>query len=214
MTAQEKLLMERLKEPFPAEVIDWRPGSVHGDKALALAFVDARAVQDRLDDVFGLSGWQTKLVPLDDGCFVCELSVLVGDTWITRSDTGEPNDHGGSAENRRKGAASDALKRAAVRFGIGRYLYELERIYHPFDTEKRRLKKPYPALPVWALPKVLPPEELYRRAMQILVPEAKKGWDALQKAYEDVLSKDMRRAVREEMAALKKEAEEVDNSSK
>lgn len=202
MTGQEKLIMERLKEPFSPESIQWRPGATNGNRALALAYVDARAVQDRLDDVLGIGGWQSRLIPLEDGCLICELTLLISEEWITRSDVGEPNDHGGSAENKRKGAASDALKRAAVRFGIGRYLYELDKIWHDLDPKGRQLAKPYPKLPIWALPPVIPPEELHKRALLILEPEAKRGVSALARAWE-VLSPAMRQACKGDLARLK-----------
>ena len=48
-------ILQRLAEPFPANVIKWRAGSTTGDKsrAMALAYIDARDVMDRLDATVG-----------------------------------------------------------------------------------------------------------------------------------------------------------------
>src|SRR5262249_50811477 len=48
-------------------------------------------------------------------------------------------------------AFSDALKRAAVKFGIGRYLYRLPSQWVDYDAHKRQFVKP-PTLPAFALP--------------------------------------------------------------
>ena len=51
-----------------------------------------------------------------------------------------------------KAAASDALKRCAVQFGIGRYLYDLPQPWVDWDDTKRLPVNGYPALPSYALP--------------------------------------------------------------
>ena len=52
-------IMTALAAPFPADAISWRVGSTTGDKSkgMALAYIDARDVQARLDDVMG-ADWQ------------------------------------------------------------------------------------------------------------------------------------------------------------
>lgn len=120
-TAQE--LFDELCRPFAAEEIDWRIGSTNADKTqgMALAYMDARAVMDRLDAVCGPDGWQCNYV-VTGPVAVCNLGVRVpaGD-WIWKSDGAGATDVEGE-----KGMLSDALKRAAVRWGVGRYLYELK----------------------------------------------------------------------------------------
>lgn len=56
MTTDAKQLSFALTEPFPAEAIHWKPLSVNGNRALAAAYLDARAVMQRLDSVFGVGG--------------------------------------------------------------------------------------------------------------------------------------------------------------
>ena len=101
-----------LKRPF--KNVKWRKGYKNGKD---LVYIDARDVMDRLDTVFGVDGWQTKYEYLG-GRMICNLSVRLNDTWITKSDgAGDSNIEG------EKGGISDSLKRAAVLLGIGRYLY-------------------------------------------------------------------------------------------
>lgn len=110
-----------LAAPFPPDRISWRVGSTTGDKkkGMALAFIDARDVMQRLDEVCGLAGWQCRY-PHAGTKTVCEIGVKVGDEWIWRADGA-----GDSDVEKEKGALSDAFKRSAVRFGIGRYLYDV-----------------------------------------------------------------------------------------
>ena len=88
-----------------------------------LSYITARQVMDRLDEVFGVFGWQVKFEALDPRNVKCSLSVNVDGEWITKEDFGF-SDNESSTDSGIKGAASDALKRAAVHFGIGRFLYD------------------------------------------------------------------------------------------
>lgn len=114
---------EALRAPFPADRISWRIGSTNKDKTkgMALAYIDARDVQDRLDTVCGPQNWQCRYSHATDKKTVCEIGLLVSTEWIWKADGAGDTDV--EAE---KGALSDAFKRAAVRWGIGRYLYDLD----------------------------------------------------------------------------------------
>lgn len=138
-------LLEQLKRPFPVKSISWRVGATSKDKSkgIALAYIDARDVMARLDDVFGMN-WQCKYSHADNKT-ICEISVLIQGEWITRA-----NGAGDSDIEAEKGAISDAFKRAAVMFGIGRYLYQLPNVWVALDEYKHI--KEVPALPVWATP--------------------------------------------------------------
>jgi len=149
-------LTDLLAAPFTEDEVKFKPAVVSGNRALALPYVDARAIQDRLDEVLGVAGWQDEYECLPDGAVVCRLRLRLGDEWITKMDVGgmsEQPDEG----DRRKAAFSDALKRAAVKFGVGRYLYRLEAQWVDYDTQKKKFAKP-PRLPspVQAEPKKLP----------------------------------------------------------
>ena len=143
----QKALLKQLKDPFNPSFIKWRVGQTTTDKkkASALAYLDAREVYKRLDDVCGCGGWQSKLIEIKDG-FTCELSILIDGQWITKSDSADFTDIESI-----KGGASSALKRAAAVWGIGRYLYYLPRVWVDYDADKKQLKE-VPELPDWAMP--------------------------------------------------------------
>ena len=120
------------KDPFPIEDVEYRIGATtqQGDKSMLLFYVDARAVMDRLDECS--DGWRDEYVLHPDGKHVeCRLTVTVDGVETTHADVGEPSEGLGDPL---KGAYSDALKRAAVKFGIGRYLYSLGETWVPVET--------------------------------------------------------------------------------
>ena len=98
----------------------------------------SRVIQDRLDDVLGVMGWQDSYECLPDGSVVCRLRIRLGTEWITKEDVGGQSEQPDEGD-RRKAAFSDALKRAAVKFGIGRYLYRLKPQWVDYDPQKRQL---------------------------------------------------------------------------
>lgn len=114
-------MFDRLAAPFDVERVSWRVGSTTQDKTkgMALAFIDARDVMERLDLVCGPHGWQNRYSHAN-GKTVCDLALKVDGEWIWKADGAGDTDY--EAE---KGALSDAFKRAAVRWGVGRYLYDL-----------------------------------------------------------------------------------------
>lgn len=143
-------LRHRLQAPFSAHLVHWKPGALsrNKDRALLMAFIDARAVQDRLDAVcpddwhFDAQEVPSAKVPTVRGT----LTVL----GVSRTDFGEGDPTTGAGDSY-KAACSDALKRCAVHFGIGRYLYDLPRTWVEWD-EQKRAPKFTPQLPVWARP--------------------------------------------------------------
>lgn len=122
-----------LKAPFSVDSLSWRIGNKSNwdrqnnkpkdpnkpVKAQMLVYIDSRDVQDRLDDVCRLCNctWENDFKEVC-GRLVCQLSIGYPNEKITRSDGAGDTDF--EAE---KGGLSDALKRAAVLFGVGRYLY-------------------------------------------------------------------------------------------
>lgn len=148
--SETKETMARLAAPFAPDEIEWKPMVVSGNRALAAAYIDARAVQDRLDQVVGPENWQDDYKPLEDGSVVCRLRVRINDQWIAKTDVGSQSDQK-DAGDRRKAAFSDALKRAAVKFGIGRYLYRLPSQWVDYDAHKKQFTR-VPQLPAWATP--------------------------------------------------------------
>ena len=154
-----------LKKPFPSKDIEWRlqqcgektDGNIWGK---CLAYITSRAVQERLDEVCGTDGWRSE-IRKDGNAYLCTLSIRVKHEdgsveWISRTDGADATDIESV-----KGGISGAIKRAAVQFGIGRYLYDLEegwvtvcengRYFGKTKTNKQFRWNP-PELPVWALP--------------------------------------------------------------
>jgi hypothetical protein len=148
--ADVKTLTQQLSAPFEAHEVRFKPQKVTGNRALALAYVDARVIQDRLDDVLGVEGWQDEYECLPDGSVVCRLRLRLGGEWVTKMDVGSPSEQP-DEHDRLKAAFSDALKRAAVKFGLGRYLYRLPAQWADYDAQKRQFVRT-PALPASALP--------------------------------------------------------------
>lgn len=127
------MMFEELSAPFAPEAIHWRAQNLtkDGDKALALAYLDARDVMDRLDAVCGPAGWQDSYTETPRGRVVCTLSLLSDGQWIAKSDGA-----GDTAVEGEKGGISDAFKRSAVKWGIGRYLYDLKDTWAPCESYK------------------------------------------------------------------------------
>lgn len=143
-------LTQALAAPFDVRAVRFKPAVVSGNRAMALAYVDARVIQDRLDDVLGVTGWQDEYECLPDGSVVCRLHLRLGNEWITKMDVGGQSEQPDEGD-RRKAAFSDALKRAAVKFGIGRYLYRLPAQWVDYDPRKKQFART-PTLPPEALP--------------------------------------------------------------
>ncbi|QIG75033.1 recombination-related protein [Rhizobium phage RHph_I3_18] len=129
--------LKMLFAEFPRDAISWRAQSVtkDGTKALALAYIDARDVMDRLDDVCGSENWQDRY-EFHGSRTICYLSIRVDGEWITKADGA-----GDSDVEAEKGAISDALKRAAVKWGVGRYLYHIVSPWVPCETSEWNGKK-------------------------------------------------------------------------
>lgn len=118
---------------FPKDAISWRAQSLtrDGDKAMALAYIDARDVMDRLDSVLGAENWSDRY-DFSGPRTICYLSIKIDGEWVTKADGA-----GDTAVEAEKGAISDAFKRAAVKWGVGRYLYGLDAPWVPCETYER-----------------------------------------------------------------------------
>ena len=163
-----KLLTTQFKE----DEIEWRIGQCGKQKdgsvwATCLAYVQARAIMNRLDEVCGPENWKASYsFPTTVGV-ICALSIQIDGQWVTKEDGAEQTEIESF-----KGGLSSALKRAGSAWGIGRYLYRLESGFAEItqDRKARYGKLPEklggdifywiePRLPDWALPEgtVKPP---------------------------------------------------------
>jgi hypothetical protein len=164
---------ERLAEPFDEEDIEWRVGRAgkKGNKiwAKVLAYITARAIMDRLDEVFGVAGWKEEFREGPDGGVICRIYFKDDNgEWIWREDGADNTDIESV-----KGGLSSARKRAGAALGIGRYLYQLEEGFAEIDDngpfmgvtkEKQYFRYFPPALPKWALPASSTPKKKKRAA--------------------------------------------------
>lgn len=161
--------LRKLKDPFREEDIEWRIGKCGVGRrsgeiyALVLAYVTNRAIMDRLDEVVGPGLWENKFKAAPGGGVLCCISILTENGWIHKWD---------GAENTNieavKGGLSGSMKRAAVQWGIGRYLYKLTDNFAIVSNDGRyrqpeknsglnqypAFKWDPPSLPEWALPRI------------------------------------------------------------
>lgn len=126
-------IMNKLAEPFREEDIEWRVQRYISkqNKVAVCPYINARAVMNRLDAVLGIGNWKDEYVDWKDNGVKCILSVRIGEEWISKEDVGEETNR-----HPLKGGFSDALKRAAVKWGIGRYIYEIEEVLVPLTKDK------------------------------------------------------------------------------
>jgi hypothetical protein len=134
---EAKRLMEALAKPFSGAEVKFKPGAVSGNKALAMPYVDARVIQDRLDEVLGVDGWMDDYECRESGSVICRLRCKLASEWITKVDVGSPSEQPDDGD-KLKAAFSDALKRAAVKFGVGRYLYREKAQWCDYEPQKRK----------------------------------------------------------------------------
>lgn len=117
-----------LDRPFTEQDLEWRIGITGLKKngepwAQILCYVNARAIMNRFDKACGKGGWMDEYSILPDGV-KCKLSIKIGDEWVSKED-GSPQ----TKIEKFKGGISKALVRTAVKWGPGRYLYDLPVTY-------------------------------------------------------------------------------------
>jgi hypothetical protein len=122
-------IKENLTKTFDESEIKFKPTAIKDGNALALAYVDARTILDRLDEAVGIENWNDDYEVVSPNKVICKLTIF----GITKSDAGESHD---TDKEPLKSAVSDALKRAAVKFGIARYLYRLPKTWCKYDNSK------------------------------------------------------------------------------
>ncbi len=150
-------VLAELVQPFDPEAVEFKAGATTQDKAraLALAYVDSRVYQARLDAV--APDWRneyTREYAGDRVIVTCALTVA----GVTRQAIGESLQasarHDGSTvieENAATSAEAQAFKRACSAFGLGRYLYSVPQVWAEYDAQRRQ----FPPAAVQALREML-----------------------------------------------------------
>ncbi|MCP4984911.1 MAG: hypothetical protein GY928_02245 [Colwellia sp.] len=128
-----KEIQINLKKDIPYK---WRVQSFNKNKpqATCVAYIDSRDVQDVLDSH---CLWSDRYYEENDMLF-CEITIYADGREYKRSDTGSE-----SIADAKKGHSSDAFKRAAVKFGVGRFLYKLPIKYLTANEKKTNNNYPF-----------------------------------------------------------------------
>lgn len=120
-----------LAMPFAAEDLEWRLQTAFENsmQGIAVPYVTNRAIQNRLDEVVGPQNWYNEYKPWHGTgkreAQICGISIYFeGRGFITKWDGAEDSDI-----EPVKGGLSDSMKRAAVQWGIGRVLYNMDTVY-------------------------------------------------------------------------------------
>ena len=122
-------VVNELSKPLPFK---WKLQSYtkKKDKALCVAYIDSRTVTKRLNEV-AVYGWHREHFSIGVDTY-CRLGLVMPDNTIQwRSDVGESD----NATEKAKTSSSDSYKRAAINFGLGLFLYDMDIITLPVVQE-------------------------------------------------------------------------------
>lgn len=136
-------ILGRLRAPFPESQISWKVGrKAEGNLGQALPYIDNRLVQNLLDEALGAQNWSNTYQEVVAGnrliAVRCKISLKLDGEWVSKED-GAPLGDGDLAV---KGVYSDAMKRAVVQWGIGRYLYAFNPPWIQLDDAGRLSRIP------------------------------------------------------------------------
>jgi len=117
-------ITKKLRKPLSIDQVEFRVQSVSTKGYVTLlAYKNSRTDMDRLDEVFGVFGWQRKHTRDNHNCIIS-----IWDDgkkqWVEKEDTGTE-----SFSDKEKGLASDSFKRACFNLGIGRELYNYPKMF-------------------------------------------------------------------------------------
>jgi hypothetical protein len=128
--------LSKLKTHLPYK---WRVQSFSKNKASAacVAYVDSRDVQNLLDEVVWPENWQDKYYQVKD-TMLCSIGIKIEEEWVWKTDGGTETDIEGA-----KWELSDSFKRSAVKWGIGRFLYDMDIKYVDANEPKTQGNYPY-----------------------------------------------------------------------
>lgn len=125
--AEQDSRYQQLIDPFEEQDVEWRvqQSGVSGNGkpwVMVIPYITNRAIQQRLDDVFGFDGWHNEYRETADGKgYLCGITFISeSGEWITKWDGSEYTNI-----EPLKGALSGSMKRTGAQVGIGRYLYNL-----------------------------------------------------------------------------------------
>ena len=167
-------IRRQVLDPFDPTEIKWRVTATSTQngrngpvkRGQLVAYADQRAYTDRLNEIFGEWGWtRTYNVQVaqnfervtrqgakgEKQSTICAKVVVVSTVTVNRlgSHTGV-GEEWADDENSATRAEAQAFKRACACFGLGRYLYDLDKVWEDLDQYNRPVRSPI--LPDWAIP--------------------------------------------------------------
>ena len=118
----------KLQAPFTYEEVEAKIQVTTKDKTkgMVVFYLDSRAIQSRLDVTVGPFNWSNHYSSWQDKAQICGISIYdkEREEWIAKYDGAE-----NTGIEAVKGGLTDAFKRAAVLWGIGRYLYQMDGVW-------------------------------------------------------------------------------------
>jgi hypothetical protein len=172
--ARIEKIRTQLLDPFDPAEIKWRVTATSSQqgrngpvkRGQLVAYADQRAYTDRLNEIFGEWGWtRTYNVQVAQNfertfnkgangqkqSVICAKVVVVSTVLVNGlgSHTGV-GEEWADDENSATRAEAQAFKRACACFGLGRYLYDLDKVWEDLDQYNRPVRNPI--LPEWAIP--------------------------------------------------------------
>lgn len=173
-SARLEEIRRQLLDPFDPAEIKWRVTATSTQngrngtvkRGQLVAYADQRAYTDRLNEIFGEWGWtRTYNVQVaqnfervtrqgakgEKQSTICAKVVVVSTVTVNGlgSHTGV-GEEWADDENSATRAEAQAFKRACACFGLGRYLYDLDKVWEDLDQYNRPVREPN--LPDWAIP--------------------------------------------------------------
>lgn len=147
-----------LSKEFPDDTIGIKVNSFNKDrtKALLIQYLQHTDVYNRLEEVDPAWSCETGQPQFVDKTIAIPMKMTV--KGVTRENVGEGSDY--------KSAYSDAIKRAAMLFGVGRYLYDAQQVWVPYNEQTDKYKK-------WTIQefkKISQPEDKVLQYAQSLMP--------------------------------------------
>ena len=125
-----------LSRPFPEKLVKQKPGK------FAASYVEHSVISQRLLEVVGPHSFEVKqFITNPDGVVtgcLATLTCAVDGVEVRVTEVGDVEHPGSNNASSGKSAASDALKRCAMRLGVGLHLWSQENYYLNTALEKRR----------------------------------------------------------------------------
>jgi hypothetical protein len=125
--------LKLLKSPFAKDRLGVKVQSYSKDRtrAMLVLYLQHTDVQDRLEEVDPC--WSSEVVGTERSGDTFYVRTRLTLKQVSRENVGEGGDP--------KSAYSDALKRAAMLFGVGRYLYDSATVWTEYNDQRDRFKQ-------------------------------------------------------------------------